>query len=59
MTNKGFECDVVENGELSIHAIANEEYDLVLMDNHMPVMDGVEATTAIRSMPSSKSRILI
>ncbi|MCG9596791.1 ATP-binding protein [Vibrio sp. Isolate25] len=59
MTNKGFECDVVENGELSIHAIASKEYDLVLMDNHMPVMDGVEATSAIRSLPSSKSKILI
>ncbi|ARC92608.1 histidine kinase [Vibrio coralliilyticus] len=59
MSNKGFECEVVENGELAIHAIANNEYDLILMDNHMPVMDGVEATSAIRSLPSSKSKILI
>ncbi|NOH62953.1 hybrid sensor histidine kinase/response regulator [Vibrio sp. RE88] len=59
MSNKGFECEVVENGELAIHAIVNNEYDLILMDNHMPVMDGVEATSAIRSLPSSKSKILI
>ncbi|WP_076587101.1 hybrid sensor histidine kinase/response regulator [Vibrio ostreicida] len=59
MSNKGFKCDVVENGELAINSIANAEYDLVLMDNHMPVMDGVEATIAIRGLSSSKANILI
>lgn len=59
MSNKGFECDCVENGEQAIEAISNDVYDLVLMDNHMPVMDGIEATTAIRKLDSSKSRVLI
>ena len=59
MTNKGFSCDCVENGELAVHAIATGSYDLILMDNHMPVMDGVEATTAIRNLPGAQSDILI
>lgn len=59
MTNKGFACDCVENGELAVHAIVTGEYDLILMDNHMPVMDGVEATTAIRALHDSKANILI
>ncbi|UPQ87079.1 hybrid sensor histidine kinase/response regulator [Vibrio sinaloensis] len=59
MTNKGFACDTVENGELGVHAVANDNYDLVLMDNHMPVMDGVDATAAIRSLNSAKANVLI
>ncbi|MDC5703794.1 ATP-binding protein [Vibrio europaeus] len=59
MTNKGFSCECVENGELGVEAIAQGEFDLVLMDNHMPVMDGVEATTAIRSLADERSNMLI
>ncbi len=59
MNNKGFHCDSVENGELALAKIQQEHYDLVLMDNHMPVMDGVEATLAMRNLPSVKARVLI
>ncbi|MFB9215013.1 hybrid sensor histidine kinase/response regulator [Vibrio sinaloensis] len=59
MTNKGFICECVENGELAVHAVVTGEYDLILMDNHMPIMDGVEATTAIRALHDSKAKILI
>ncbi|MCK6261928.1 response regulator [Vibrio sp. ZSDE26] len=59
MKYKGFVCDCVENGEQALQAVAKEQYDLVLMDNHMPVMDGVEATTGIRTMSNSNSDILI
>jgi signal transduction histidine kinase/CheY-like chemotaxis protein len=45
--------DVAENGIEAIQALetaheANAQYDVVLMDIHMPVMDGIEATLAIR-----------
>lgn len=59
MTNKGFKCDCVENGQLAVEAVRNGDYDLVLMDNHMPVMDGVEATSEIRRLPGASSNVLI
>ncbi|MGF1742049.1 ATP-binding protein [Vibrio profundum] len=59
MKAKGFTCDSVENGEEALQAIADTHYDLVLMDNHMPVMDGVEATAAIRLLPGIKRHTLI
>ncbi|MBN2863063.1 MAG: PAS domain S-box protein, partial [Bacteroidales bacterium] len=37
-----------ENGRLAIEKIEKEEFDLVLMDLQMPVMDGIEATSIIR-----------
>ncbi|MEZ9229997.1 ATP-binding protein [Vibrio amylolyticus] len=59
MKNKSFSCDCVENGEQAIQAVAQTQYDLVLMDNHMPVMDGVEATLGIRSMSGPMAQVLI
>ena len=41
----------VENGQEAVQAIREQRFDLVLMDVHMPVMDGVAATTAIRALP--------
>ena len=34
----------VETGEQALAAVTDEDFDLVLMDVNMPVMDGVEAT---------------
>ncbi|MGB1108951.1 MAG: EAL domain-containing protein [Gammaproteobacteria bacterium] len=43
-----FEIDVVENGELAVNAMRQGRYDLVLMDCHMPVLDGLQAARQIR-----------
>jgi len=44
----GFVVDIAENGQIAIEKVRARDYDLVLMDMQMPVMDGVTATREIR-----------
>ncbi len=48
LTGWGVIVTHAENGQLAIEQIEKEDFDLVLMDLHMPVMDGIEATRIIR-----------
>jgi len=45
----GFRVDLAENGQIGVEMVGAGDYELVLMDMQMPVMDGVQATLGIRS----------
>ena len=44
----------VGNGQLALDALREQNFDLVLMDLQMPVMDGYQTVQAIRSWPEKK-----
>jgi len=47
----GCSFDIVANGQLALDALRRARYDMVLMDCHMPVLDGYQALSEIRQSP--------
>ncbi len=56
LKQRGHRVVIVENGEQAVDAVAGSQYDLVLMDIQMPLMDGFEATAAIRRKEEGTNR---
>jgi signal transduction histidine kinase/ActR/RegA family two-component response regulator len=51
-----YQVEVASNGKQAIEAWSRSNYDMLLMDGQMPVMDGFEATRIIREREKSESR---
>ncbi|WP_298236930.1 ATP-binding protein [uncultured Algibacter sp.] len=49
LTKMNLKCDIIDNGEDAVNMIKTNNYDIILMDIHMPGISGIEATKIVRT----------
>ena len=59
LSQLNYEISSVKNGQQVLDLLEKDNFDLVLLDIHMPVMDGLECAKKVRSMEGSNQQIPI
>ncbi|WP_421763011.1 response regulator [Ekhidna sp.] len=59
LSQLNYEISSVKNGQQVLDLLQKDDFSLVLLDIHMPVMDGMECAKQIRSMDGSNNNIPI
>ena len=56
LSRQGHTVEIAADGRLAVEAVRTKQYDVVLMDVHMPGLDGLAATREIRRLPGDRGR---